>query len=397
MTKLHGRRLYAALLISGAGTLVTMGLALSLLMIGSVIGPFRLFARDTTIATHGLGLWILPSSESAAPLTRERRLAAWRDVASDTAEILVVRSLSDLAERGVRVVAVPNALALSDSESRQLEGFLASGGGVILTGAFGVLDGQGRPRGTGAMQRLLRVPRVTLSPRGAAPALTSHRRGPLAAALAPGQQLALAPDPLLPGIDDPSADLVWLRDPESGTGDSASRRLDVGAGRLVWLAAEPAEIANAALDAEARDGRRLLAAAYAWAAREPFAEVLAAKPARGQEQLDPAAWLRLRERVAVRVERIGPHRSLVEVTNRDGAAWADLLLRVHLNTPTQDVEVGRTTLQQAKPELSFDWARNRVDVRLPQLAARASRAYTFDIAPLPAGALEEDPKRKEAS
>jgi hypothetical protein len=38
-----------------------------------------------------------------------------------------------------------------------------------------------------------------------------------------------------------------------------------------------------------------------------------------------------------------------------------------------------------------------VNVRLPQLAERESRAYTFDIAPLPAGALEEEPRRKEAS
>jgi hypothetical protein len=281
------------------------------------------------------------------------------------------------------VVAVADARALSAPELRLLEGFLASGGGVILTGAFGVQDEQGRPRDTAAMQRLLRVSRVTLAERGATPALESARRGPLAAALAPGQRLALAAGTLAPAIEDPRAELVWAGGAQPGA--AASLRLDRGPGRLLWLAAGPAELADAG-GAIGSDGKRLLAAAYAWAAREPFAEVLAFAPPLADPQLDAADWARLRERVAVRVERTGPHRSLVEVTNRDAEPLAGLLLRVYLNTATEDVRVGRTTLQQEEPDPIFDWPKHQLDLRLPQLAVGESRAYTLDVEPLSARA-----------
>jgi hypothetical protein len=378
-----GRRLYTAILISGGGTLLAMALALSLLMIGSVIGPFRLFAGRSAYASQGLGLWLTPSSDSMAPRERALRLAAWRSAVSGTAELSEGRSLTGFESRGVRVVAVADPRALSAPELRLLEGFLASGGGVILTGAFGVQGEHGQPRDTAAMRRLLRVARVTLDARGDSPALASARRGPLAAALAPGQRLALAAGAILPGIDDPKAELVWLGAPP-GAGEAASLRLDHGAGRLLWLAAGPAEIAG---DGEVgSDGKRLLAAAYAWAAREPFAEVLAPEPPVAGEQPDAEAWERLRDQVAVRVERTGPHRSLIEVTNRDAEPRAGLLLRVYLNTSTADVQVGRTTLQQEEPDPIFDWPRNQVDVALPELAAGASRAYTFDVEPLSARA-----------
>ncbi len=386
MTAQVGRRLYAALLLSSAGTLVLMGLALSLLMIGSVIGPFRLFATDPGFASQGLGLWLAPSADTAEPSERERRLAAWRNAVSGMTKLAESRSLSAFADLDVRVVTVSDARTLSEPERRMLESFLTSGGSVILTGAIGVQDGQGRPLGTGSMERLLRVARVTLAPRGEAPALASTRRGPLAAALAPGQQLALAPDPLLPGIEDPRAELVWLDETNPGAPVAASRRLDLGAGRLLWLAAGPAEIAGSGRDAAGDDAHRLFAAAYAWAAREPFAEVLNSTPGLAAAELDPAAWRELRKRVAVRVERTGPHRSLVEVTNLDAAPRAGLLLRVHLNTPAKGVEVGRTTLQQEEPMPTFDRATNQVDLRLPELAARSSRAFTLDIEPLSAGA-----------
>ena len=156
----------------------------------------------------------------------------------------------------------------------------------------------------------------------------------------------------------------------------------MGAGRLVWLAAGPAEIAAAGDDTAGGDVRRLLAAAYAWAAREPFAEVVDTAPGAASREPDPALARRLRERVAVRIERSGPQRSLVEVSNRDATPLAGLWLRVYLNTETGDVEIGRTTLQQAEPEPSFDWAQNRLDMRLPALAAGASQSYTLDIVPL---------------
>ena len=67
------------------------------------------------------------------------------------------------------------------------------------------------------------------------------------------------------------------------------------------------------------------------------------------------------------------------------ACW----LRVYLNTETDDVEIERTTLQQAPAEPSFDWAENRLDLRLPELAAGASQSYTLDIVPLAASAPAE--------
>jgi hypothetical protein len=236
------------------------------------------------------------------------------------------------------------------------------------------------------MEDLLRIAHVALTAPGEAPMLVPGRRGPIAAALAPGQSLALLPASLLPGIDDSRAELMWLD--RSGAGRAASRRLRVGAGRLVWLAAGPGEIVALGDDNVGGDVRRLIAAAYAWAAREPFAEVLAPTPDAAQPSAGVAQGLRLNERIAVRVERTGPQRSLVEVSNRNATPAAGLLLRVYLNTETHDVEVERTTLQQAPAEPSFEWAENRLDLRLPELAAGASQSYTLDIVPRASEAAE---------
>ncbi len=375
-----GNRLYAALMISSAGTLAVMGLALALLTIGAVIGPFRLFAPAPDFPSLGLGLWLAPSTQAAAAAERERRVDAWRSAVSGTAELVVDRSLSAFLDAGVRVVTLPDASALSEPEWLLLEGFLAGGGGVILTGSVGVQDAAGEPRGTALMEGLLRISHVSLAARGGVPTLIRGERGPLAAGLAPGQPLTLLPAPLLPGIDDPRADLAWLGN--EGAGRAASRRLRVGAGRLVWLAAGPAEVAVARADTPGGDIRRVVAAAYAWAAREPFAEVLAATPGGAARKSDPAFDSGLRDRIAVRVGRTGPQRSLIEVSNRDATPIADLLLRVYLNTETVDVDVERTTLQQTQPHPSFNRAENRVDLRLPELAGGESQSYTLDIAPL---------------
>jgi hypothetical protein len=153
----------------------------------------------------------------------------------------------------------------------------------------------------------------------------------------------------------------------------------VGAGRLVWLAAGPHELAGAGDAAVPGDVRRLFAAAYAWAAHEPFAELRLA-PTRAEP--DAEGWARLREQVAVRVERTGPRRNLLEVSNRSGEPQAGLLLRVYLNTASHAVEVGRTTLQQEEPQPIFDWDANHFDLRLPELPAGGSRAFTLDVEPL---------------
>jgi hypothetical protein len=369
------RRLYAALLLSGGATLVLTGLALGLMMIGAVIGPYRLFGPRHDPMAQGLGLWLAPSTANATPRQRERVLAAWRAALGERLDLVIGSSLTGLSERGIRVVALPDARRLSEPEALLLEGFLRAGGGVLLTGAIGTEDAQGRARGGAAMEHWLQIPRVRLDAPRATAALAAARRGPLAAALAPGQRLALAAAAPQPGFDDAQAELRWVENGDAGPALAASRRLAVGAGRLVWLAAGPPELADASTAAARAGMGRLVAAAWAWAAREPFAEVLAPAPRAGES----AAAADLNEQVVVRVERKGPQRSLVEVSNRDRVPLAGLRLVVYLNTPAVHVEVARTTLQQEPPEPSFDRNREQIELALPELAAGASRAYTFDV------------------
>jgi hypothetical protein len=94
-----------------------------------------------------------------------------------------------------------------------------------------------------------------------------------------------------------------------------------------------------------------------------------------------ARWKRLRAGLAATLTRAGPHRGLLEVTNRNREELRGAVLRVHLNTPLEAVEIGRTTLQQEPALAHFEPSAQRVDVVLPEIPGGASRSYTLDLKP----------------
>jgi hypothetical protein len=81
------------------------------------------------------------------------------------------------------------------------------------------------------------------------------------------------------------------------------------------------------------------------------------------------------------MRRLGPHRHLLEVTNRGGAAARGRVVRIHVNARFERARVQRTVLQQDEPGFRLRPAAGQVDVRLPELAAGRSLAYTLDLDP----------------
>jgi hypothetical protein len=233
------------------------------------------------------------------------------------------------------------------------------------------------------MARLLGVARVVPLPRDASRGLAAARRGPLSAGLESGQRLAVDAEEGAPAIEDPAAELRWAGDeasgPQAGAARGASLRREFGAGRLVWLGAGPDRSAAGAT-APGGDFARLVAATFAWAAREPFAEVLPAEAGRATvseaSPLPPDA-----PDLAAEVSRLGPRRHLIDVTNRGRDSARGGVVRVHLNAPVERLAMQRTVLQQDEPRFHFDPRAQHVDLRLPELAGGRSLAYTLDLDP----------------
>jgi hypothetical protein len=125
------------------------------------------------------------------------------------------------------------------------------------------------------MADLLAAPGIVPRDRVASRALRAAGRGPLTAPLAPGQRVSLHAEPGVPALPDPEAELEWPGDGSRPTG--ASRRLPLGRGRLVWIAAGPESADEEVADRLFVGGEmpQLVDAAVAWAAREPYVEVLA--------------------------------------------------------------------------------------------------------------------------
>jgi hypothetical protein len=94
-----------------------------------------------------------------------------------------------------------------------------------------------------------------------------------------------------------------------------------------------------------------------------------------------AEWHRLRSGIAARSERVGPHRTLIHVTNGNDEPVRGLVLRVHTNAQAASARVGRTTVQQAIPFADIELSRQRIDIVLPELAPRSNVSYTIDLEP----------------
>lgn len=355
-------RLYSPLFVSLCATLAAAACALGLLTLAAVLGPFRLLSPFSGTVSSTLGVW-LPEPATSGPVAR--RVRAWRAVAGDR-ELSEARSLEILAREDVRVVVLPDARSLSREQADALVVFVRAGGSALLTGSVGVRAPDGAWLGYDLMQELLGVGRVVPRAVEATGLLSAASRGPLSAPLAPGDRIALVPEPGQPGIDAADAELAWAGGDETS---GASRTRSLGHGRIAWLAAGPESSAgDPGLD-------RVVQAALAWCAREPFVEVLPGPDGAA----DAAAWRRLRGGVVATVQRAGPQRSVVEVSNRNREPVAGAALRVHLNDQVTRVAVDRTTLQQAPVRAYVDRARGHVDVRLPELDAGERFAFTLDV------------------
>jgi hypothetical protein len=370
----EGRSYGPLTVVLGVG-LLAMGVALAVQMIAAVVGPFDLLHGAAPVDALRLGVWMPASSGYDARNEGRRRARAWRAVLGRRVAVREGGSLAALVESGAAVVAVSDARSLGDDELAQLREYLRRGGAAIVAGPVAVRGADGAWRGTDAMARLLGVARIAALPREASSALAAARRGPLSAGLAPGQRLALLPEPGVPALDDPEAELRWAGDDASARGPrGASLRRELGAGRLVWLGAGP-ELSAAGATTPGGDFARLAAAAFAWAAREPYAEALPLAAAPGEPRYEPASPSPL----AAELRRLGPQRHLLEVTNRGASALAHGVVRVHLNRAALRVAMGRTVLQQDEPRWRFDARAQHVDVRLPELPAGRSLGYTLDL------------------
>ena len=434
-------RYYSPLVWSIASMLAVCGVALAILMISAVLGPFRFLDPTASGGSATFGLWLRGGVGDMASPQSMKRLVAWRGVAPVDVPFRESRTLERLMEEKVGVLAIPDARSLSRGEAVELRRFLMDGGGVILTGSVGVVDDEGQWRGYDLMKSLLEVESVTPLSSESSGSLVAARRGPLAVELEPEERLELIAEPGVPAIENPNAEMQWSVDLPQGNAAQdvdASRRVEVGRGRLVWLAAGP----ESAVQAGAEPWRamvRLMRSAAAWAARRSQIEVLpwpngapsaaamddSAALSRDLREVDRAihradrsgsllvlppavqeqksalrvrlaargAWLaesgeifkwrQARERISARSESIGSSRLLVAVSNQGSDTARGVTLRIHLGHRASEVELRGTTVGQNLPEKRFRSGSAHVDLVLGDLPRRANRAFTVDFMRFP--------------
>ena len=265
-------RLYLLLVWSTGASLVTAGGALLVLMLATVVGPFRFGALDAENARRAIGLWLPQAAAPPVPPEVARRAEAWRRLARRDEPIVESIRLSELVAAGVRLVILPDARRLDRQQLYLLRRYLADGGGLVLTGSLGVRSPDGRWLGYELMQEILDVPSVTPLDRRRSDSISAFARGPLSAGLGPSQTVLLRGEPGVPAIEAAAAELRWTH-PGTGPAVGASRRLRIGRGRLVWLAAGP-EVVFEAQDRQRASLEKIMRNALAWAHRRPTLEVL---------------------------------------------------------------------------------------------------------------------------
>lgn len=245
--------------------------ALTILMLSKVIGPFRFFFLSPAEASLSFGLWV-PNSTG---IETRNRIRAWREITPPDRALVESSHLAELRDQHVRSIAIPDARALGPFEIEELRSYLAAGGGVVLTGSIGVSRPDGTWRGYDQMKALLHVSEIQQVTRQASISIGSARRGPISAALAPRSRIPLIAEIGMPAVESPSAELRWDPAP-TGRGRldlGASRRVQIGPGRIAWLATGP-ENAREGASEPWHPMLQLLRSAIAWSARLPRLEVL---------------------------------------------------------------------------------------------------------------------------
>jgi peptidoglycan/xylan/chitin deacetylase (PgdA/CDA1 family) len=270
-------RVYAPITLSVSGGLFALALLLCLLMLRVVIGPFSLGETGEPALRRELRVALFePASLRAAPEPeRVRRREQWRALLPREPEVPVVEALPDPAARELDAVIVSDARWMDDAEVAQLRAWLGSGGAALLAGWVGVRAAEDWAAGALRMARLLEVPEVARLPREASLYAAAGARGPLSAGLLPGEKTGLAPEPAVPAVALPGAELFWsdFALAPAAPAAGAERHLEVGAGRLAWLAPTPE--AASATHAAGVWMAAVVEGALAWAARRPTAEILA--------------------------------------------------------------------------------------------------------------------------
>jgi hypothetical protein len=130
----------------------------------------------------------------------------------------------------------------------------------------------------------------------------------------------------------------------------------------VWLAYGPQGVPGDLRDSGSL--LRLFANAFAWAAGEPTAELLAR---------------RAPEPVALALERTGPHRVHLNVTNHGDEPARQRVVRLYPNRPVGEVRASATVLFRGEPSVSVRG--EYVDLLLPDLGPASSRDYAIDLLP----------------
>ena len=85
------------------------------------------------------------------------------------------------------------------------------------------------------------------------------------------------------------------------------------------------------------------------------------------------------EGVRARVERVGPRRLLVTISNPEPRAAGEFSVRVHLSAPASRVEGRGTALWQDPPRIERGADPARVDLVVGELGARTTVSYTLDL------------------
>jgi hypothetical protein len=432
---------YEPLVWSISGFLVVSGVVLSILMWTNVIGPFRFLGLPGDPGVTKVGLWVPHAADHGMAPETSRRLGRWRAALPEGTPVVSANGLGDLVLQGANVIILADGRALEILEAAMLWDWVGDGGAAILTGALGVRGRDGTWRGFELMRRMLDEPAIHTLDRERSLALAAGARGPLSARLRPGERIRMAPEPGAPALPTRVAQLRWAGDETDvpDRADGAAKLLEVGRGRVVWLASGPESTWE-----ESRDPWqgmvRLVDAALAWATHKATVEVLAwpggarfAGVVAGSDPSDPDAvrshagvsrklaeasragglarfavtgaalhqyaaalladdggwlardpstveeWEERRDQLVVAVERTGPQRWLLKVTNLGLDPLREAVVRLHMNRPVRSAAIERTTLLQESPRLRLEYGAERLDVLLPELPGGASLAYSVDV------------------
>jgi peptidoglycan/xylan/chitin deacetylase (PgdA/CDA1 family) len=276
--------LYPWIAVPLAVGLLGAGALLMIAMLSTVIGPFSIGSTPSVSAAERIALWHPPSA-GAPEYLRARNLRLWETMFPPPIQIVESSALAELLERNPSVVIVDAAERMDRAELASLRSYVRRGGAALLSGWIGVDAKAGGELDTSIMRELLEVKAVERLPRDQSYFAAAGVRGPLLAGVPAGQRFTLPAQDAIPAIPDEVAELFWSswaihpQAPVSG----ASLRLQIGKGRLAWLAMGPdpskmpsdAALAqvfrNAAAWACARPSGELLA----WPRGAPFAALLA--------------------------------------------------------------------------------------------------------------------------